>query len=290
MATDTRNFSNIISDDATFRTWGSSIAAALAACGLVKTADTGQIDWATVLKPSAVTTAAGYEIYRFNDTLQATRPVYLKVEYGTASIAATRTALWLTVGTGTNGAGTITGQASTRRQMAANSSTNGGVRTTYTSGDGSRIAQMGDIDSSGSDTLQPRWWAVGRTHDASGTPTGDGVVVFTTALVGNYAYQVVPFAGGTVPGVSTAFPGADPGAGSMSSFGTDVGLATPQIFIGKALYTPLLVVGRSVDLGSGSFTAVVLGATRTYLASAGLTGQSAFSGLVAAATTAIRWE
>jgi len=82
MATDTRNLPAFSNTDAEFRTWGSGIAAALQACGLVKTSDTGQIDWATVTRPGASHTAAGYEIYRFNDSLQATKPVLIKVEYG----------------------------------------------------------------------------------------------------------------------------------------------------------------------------------------------------------------
>ena len=71
-------------DDATFRAWGLQLSNALAAVGLVKTADTGQIDWATV--SSRASTATPSTRSSGSPTrMQATAPVYLKVSYGTGS-------------------------------------------------------------------------------------------------------------------------------------------------------------------------------------------------------------
>lgn len=67
---------NTVTTDAAFRTWGLAYNAKLAAAGLVQTADTGQIDWATVLAATAINTVQGYEIWRFDDALQATVPVF----------------------------------------------------------------------------------------------------------------------------------------------------------------------------------------------------------------------
>ena len=94
------------SSDATFRAWGSDIAARLATAGLIQTADTGQINWVTVLRPAA-SAYGGYEVWRFDDTLQGTSPVFMKIEYGSSNNQATP-ALRITVSSGTNGAGTPT--------------------------------------------------------------------------------------------------------------------------------------------------------------------------------------
>lgn len=110
----TNAFSTVFdhSGDAGFRAWGSEFSASLAAVGLVQTADTGQINWVTVTRP-AINTAGGYEIWRFADSTY-----YLKFEYGTGGVLTTPQ-MWITVGTGSNGSGTLTGQLSTRSIFTA---------------------------------------------------------------------------------------------------------------------------------------------------------------------------
>src|SRR3954462_11008588 len=93
-----------------FRAWGSEFSAGLATVGLVQTADTGQINWSTVTIPGA-NTAAGYEIWRFADST-----LYLKFEYGTAP-STVQPQMWITVGTGSNGSGTITGTNQTSSRV-----------------------------------------------------------------------------------------------------------------------------------------------------------------------------
>jgi hypothetical protein len=96
--------------DAKFRTWGLAMSTAMQAAGFVKTADTGQINWVTVTKPVATNTQAGYEIYRFDDDLQATAPIFFRVGYGSGGTASGNSpATWITIGTATDGAGTISG-------------------------------------------------------------------------------------------------------------------------------------------------------------------------------------
>jgi hypothetical protein len=92
--------------DAGFRAWVSSIITQLAAVGLTQTSDTGQINTSTVTRPGSGNTSAGYTIWQFNDSLQGTSPIYFKLEFGSGSAAA-NPQMWVTVGTGTNGAGTI---------------------------------------------------------------------------------------------------------------------------------------------------------------------------------------
>ena len=76
--------------------------------GLVQTSDTGQIDTATVTRPITAITA-GYETFRFNDSLQGIAPMFMKLEFGSGDNTPVTPAMWVTVGTGTDGAGTVTG-------------------------------------------------------------------------------------------------------------------------------------------------------------------------------------
>ena len=117
--------------DAVFREWGSEFATKLAAVGLVQTADTGQINWVTVVR-AGINSNAGYEIWRFNDAQQGTAPIFIRFDYGT-NTATNTPRLMMTVGTGSNGSGTITGTAlTTSRNVYANSNS-ATVDTTYTS-------------------------------------------------------------------------------------------------------------------------------------------------------------
>src|SRR6186997_665737 len=103
------NFTN--SSDANFRVWGAYISSKLLAGGMVQTADTGQINWTTVLTPTGINTYAGYEIWRFADALQASAPVYFKIEYGEGSNV-DGPAVRVKFGTGSDGAGNLTGNVS----------------------------------------------------------------------------------------------------------------------------------------------------------------------------------
>lgn len=95
--------------DASFRSWGSTLAAAIVTAGLIKTTDTGQVDWATVTTSATVGLSRGYEVYRFNDPLQSTAPIFIKLEFGTSASSANTPGAWVTIGTGSDGAGNITG-------------------------------------------------------------------------------------------------------------------------------------------------------------------------------------
>lgn len=107
-----------MSSDAGFRTWGLQFNSQLAAVGLVQTADTGQINWSTVVRGSA-NTIAGTEMWRFNDTQQTGCPIFLQFSYGNQG-GPTSPAITVQVGSGSNGAGTLTGPLST--SMSVNSS------------------------------------------------------------------------------------------------------------------------------------------------------------------------
>ncbi len=98
--------------DAAYRAWCAGIITALTSVGLVRTADTGQINAETVLAPTAARTSSGYAIFRFNDAAQSTYPLFLKVEFYSGAYATVGNGaphLYLTIGKGTDGAGNLSG-------------------------------------------------------------------------------------------------------------------------------------------------------------------------------------
>lgn len=111
----TLTLSNTITD-AEFRAVSQFIANTMETGGIIKTSDTGQVNLTTMTFPGANNTAAGYEIRRFSDALQATAPIFMKIEYarggGTFGFD-----IFLTLGTGSDGAGNITGIKYSRTQL-----------------------------------------------------------------------------------------------------------------------------------------------------------------------------
>lgn len=276
--------------DAEFRAWGSGLSAALAAVGLVKTADTGQINWGTVLKPAGASTFQGYEIWRFNDSLQATAPVFLKVEFGSSGSVG-NPAVRVTVGKGSDGAGTITGiiHAALVIPTAAASATP--VTWYVSSGDGSGVAVVPALSYYAGATVSGHWWAVERSRDASGNATGTcvaqqyrpGGTAFSSVRCANYATAaallrvgaptpaVVP--ANTASDISLAVGGTAPLFPALFSDGAanywqaktvlvgmrqDVGTGTPFNVPGWGNYLPLGVVGQGADSDQGAYATTCL--------------------------------
>lgn len=165
--------------DAEFRVWGKSMSDALTAVGFIKSADTGQINWATVSR-AAVNTAAGYEIRYLNDSLHSTCPIFVKIEWGTDS-QADRPQVWLTVATGSNGSGTLNGTTIYARAAIANTVSAGSTTAEWAGAacmtTGSMFLSFGTA-ASGSAGARVNF-GIHRTCDANGTPNGNGAYVWT---------------------------------------------------------------------------------------------------------------
>lgn len=211
---------NLLPDNTTdtnFRTWGKFISDSLTSFGLTKTADSGQIDWNTTLKP-AQGTVAGYEIRQFTDSLQSTTPLVFKIEYGTDSSTTLRPQLWFTFGKGSNGTGGITNILVNRIAIGAGSSS---TTTTYPcnlSGSANRLTMAMWFTFPGNGFFM----SLERTKDVSGNDSSDGAML---TLVGSGATvtirinQFIPYSG-VVPnsqdlgvhlplGVTSGVDGAD---------------------------------------------------------------------------------
>ena len=286
------------SSDATFRAWGSDIAARLATAGLIQTADTGQINWVTVLRPAA-SAYGGYEVWRFDDTLQGTSPVFMKIEYGSSNNQATP-ALRITVSSGTNGAGTPTGLVTTAIANYANgvlvanaNITNFPSHAVHTDGFFALVFKMG----AGVNALTLFSVSVQRSADNTGAPTGEAVALIGCGT-GNQATvappaAIIKYVTSTVNNVVT---GADIGF-MPSQMTTSVVGVDPQIFlhwialpkmsplVGTATYI-LSEVGLNTE-----FDLALVGTTpRHYLAVGNSFRKTAYNGSVTVLGTAILWE
>lgn len=269
-----------ISSDAAFRKWAQGVHDALVGCGWVQTADTGQVTISTMTAPSTANAAAGYEIFRMNDALQATCPVFVKLEYGRVSATNNTPTQWVTVGQGSNGSGTITGQLLARTQVASTTTAYGSATEypSYGSCDGAGIclALWSGYTNPGTFFL-----AIERSRDASGNATGDAVLI---ALGGQSASLVRVIGNGGVPGASkcadsaffsAALPATINGANaSPASTLSKDGVVAPVFPIACAApgVTPwvsnVLVAVHPGDAGTTSViqAATINGEVRTYRA------------------------
>lgn len=182
MASSTQYHLISANDDATFRAGGLAISTGLQAVAtkLSSGDSSGQIDWATVTRPATSNTVAGYEMYRFSDTLQSSYPVFIKIEYGTGTIGASsyNTSIWLTVGFAHDGAGALTGFTTSRQQFTTTQNYTYTVYCTSIFGGGSNRLSVRLRANPGS-TNQCFDIVIERTHAADGSDTNYGVVVLT---------------------------------------------------------------------------------------------------------------
>lgn len=206
---------------ATFRAWGLAVSTALQAVGLVKHTDTGQIDWSTVTLP-ATGVSGGYEIYRLNDGAQSTRPVFMKIEYGTPVAASP--GVWVTFSTATNGAGTMSGNIVGSRKSHYGDNVSTTAQQCYFASDGSYLTMILGRDNIAAATGNfGMYMFFDRTRDGSGTVTTDGFWYMSATSLGSTGgagarYQASDFKPGT--GGTTVFfiqhflvPFLDPGSG-----------------------------------------------------------------------------
>lgn len=182
--------------DAQFRAWGSALSAALATVGMVKVATAGQIDWSTVAAPTTNKTIQGFEIWRFNDDLQATHPIYVKLEYGSSFWSTAAPGLAVTIGKGASGADitdvlvaqTYVSDGTTTATQASSSTPMEHIVATC-SGGACLVIVMCAADASvyGSPVV-----IIERSRDNAGAATGDGLVFACSMGNATSATQSLP--------------------------------------------------------------------------------------------------
>jgi len=280
--------------DAGFRAWGLGISTALQSLFTFVT-QTGEINWGTVVKPASTNVKSGFEIYAFNDSLQATSPLFIKIEYGSAAGSAVFPAVYMSVGKSVNGAGVLGGVMFTQSAVIA---CNGTLTLTpkncyFGNGDGSCLVMAlwptdVGMQSSGS------YVALERSRNVNGTPTGDAVwrqFSGTTTNTGdiNECCDYVAETRNTL-----AF-GAVPILYPLTTAVTlSNGTSTP-VFTGSVLtpqrvsWVPTAILGCSIsDLGTGVVASALIGGI-DYL-SVGDAGTYSDTGKQQYATCLLRWD
>lgn len=277
------------STDADFRTWGSTISAALATLGLIQTADTGQINWTTVAKPAATNASQGYEVWRFNDGLQGAAPVFIKIEYGSGGNFATDPGIYITVGSGSNGSGTLTGQTSTRTQIGTSSSGTKSAGITlpfYVSGGSGELFLAFNVDTAA--ITFGSLVGVERPKDSNDSPTSEGVLVSALSPLSVKA-QYVPASGSVPAVVASNWCSVAPGMWSRSAAGASADAAPVFIPIaGVWRFSRILLTGSGDFAAGGTMTTSMLGGTHTYMAMDRACTSPSVNGV--SSGVAFRWE
>lgn len=269
---------------ANFKAWAQIISNAIASFGWTQSADSGQVNWSSIATVPTANTWV-YEIWKSADTLSATNPIFLKIEYGNVSATPS---IAVTVGSGSNGTGTLT-NAATRNLLTitlpANSTTT-----------------LFECDLSGSTSRfaftmwrglpLPTFFSVERSHDTNGNETGSYVTYLNagTALLTPFCYQ------------QSIYPSSAGGPLFYEKFGMTFHTANASsVNVGNAIVAvpfwplvgkidnPLLgaVCVKDADIADGLiFTVNIYSAIHTYI----VTKTSALWGDNAANAIAMRYE
>jgi hypothetical protein len=190
MATRTALLSCTNGTAADIRAWAQFIENTLVTTGgWIVTADTGQTLPSALTVPATSNTKVGYRVYRMADALQATAPCFMRLDFGGGG-AGILPAIWVTIGTGSNGAGTITGvfiaTGYSGSQQAA------GPLNCYGSAATSRFT-LG-MFCVGTANAYPWTFGLERSKDGSGNDTSDGLLFLfgsTGYFDGTNTYLVV---------------------------------------------------------------------------------------------------
>lgn len=186
--------------------------------GWVQTSDTSQLTSSGTVYATTAYTAVGYLMFRMNDDLQSTAPVFAKIEIGcSGSSYTTSLGIWVTVGTATDGAGVLSGIVSTRAAINVGSSASTGTATNYSNGTSSRIVI--DLIESWVDATSSYGRmiiSIERSHDTTGADTVDGVLILLSSNQStNSAYsQYLDFSNSIVSTQYSKWNCAPPPSGS----------------------------------------------------------------------------
>lgn len=259
------------------RAWAQFIEDTLIATGgWTATTDIGQTLPSALTVPGAASTKVGFRIYRMTDTLQATNPVFLKIHYGSGE-AANVPGIWLTIGTGSDGSGNITGTvwngaASAAPNISGRNATSGAATNSYGSAGPNRACMCLFVQAINVNIMLV--WGIERSKDATGADTGDGLMLSyyqgnpassDNGQLGRSRYVIL--AGGTQPieesGLSYVVSRQNP---SQTWAPGDIGVGVIIHFKGVAQQPGLnfLITNVSDVSNEGNLNLTMYGGVHTY--------------------------
>lgn len=260
-----------------FRAWVQWVHDQFAAAGWINTADTGQMDIPTASNPTATNQKIGYKIYRMNDALQATAPVFVKIEFGGRGTSGAVPAMWVSVGQGSDGAGALTNVRfdGVNTNNAADPTVGSGISsasstnmTSFASGSTSRISiVLFTQTSTNYDYVMVL--CIERARDVDGVLIGTAVIMqYTeqaTGINGITGSRFILLAAGGQPpiekGLHYILSFSNP-----SAFGGDVGIGIPIPMKGVAQPPGIgVIVVKSSDFtDEAQFSVTIYGVAHTY--------------------------
>lgn len=169
--------------DADFRAFVGEYLDMLEDAGLVRTADTGQINVSTITRSSSYTAPA---VFRFNDALQATAPLFIIVSFQCNTSEQCRVSV--TLCTATNGAGVASGVVATGDVGTSIKPGTASYHSLATHSDG--CAAMVWKIKGGVNTYfnVPGSFIAARSVDNTGAPTADGAMLICGGAVSLGSY------------------------------------------------------------------------------------------------------
>lgn len=281
--------------DAKFRTWGLAMSTAMQAAGFVKTSDTGQINWATVTKPVATNTQAGYEIYRFDDDLQATAPIFFRVGYGSGGTASGNSpTTWITIGTASDGAGTISGIGSSLGALQgyniSQTLSNTGMTGYFCHSPGYGLMHFGMNLTTTVGSGNAGFWVIARTGNGSGGYSSQGAGLYRimyTSSAGSVHYGINYTT--ALTGAARAIPAGLLTGGTSAAGGDSIPLGKNYILNPTPQPNDAILSFLGSDIAHlAEFSANPFGTTHNYLAMSSVTGWMD-SSATAGTTGAFKW-
>lgn len=277
-----------------FRDVAKEVSDALIACGLVRKTVTGQIDWAAVGEFSAANTVYGFEIFELADSQSTALPVVIKLEYGRGTSVVHQ--FWITVGSGHDPAGNISGVYFPRRLCCnsnvgyANPNANHPTAVCVTDGFAGFSFKM-----TASPPNAPRGgFLLGRSVDSSGNPNADGLVLVTGAGSGANTVTSCYLASSASEVTSTlASTCLVPFAQTSALVGGDAQVFKHYVITPRVRPTSCYMSVLSADIGSlSTFECAPVGARqRTFLVCSPYTwGITTAGGAIASSLLAMLWE
>ena len=262
MATFIRNefWTGVTANTAVFRNNVTLFESYLNSVGLVKVPSTGQIDLAT-FQPTNITpgTDQGWSIFRFNDTLQATAPIFIKFYYMSGGQSGACIRIEAEVGAAHNGQGTITDQSSGRLSIAQDFTLQPATITvpSYFHGGTGRFCMFGSIapnnGGGGFGAVNVFVFGVERTRNAEGAYTNEGCT-----MVAGASSQYIPLTPmAPLPPRESRWHAMLPSSGSGSRYDNRYSLGVIRPFNGRAM-NPLTIfgVGRLTEYSDNEIVAV----------------------------------
>lgn len=250
------------STDAKYRVAYAEIQTMFAAAGLIQTADTGQVNLTT-----ANANVGGYQIWKINDSLATTYPIFVKInlffQYSSYYT------MQITVGTGSDGAGNISGVVSdldmiTNQQGTANSNvTNYDTRLCVSEGFIGFVWKVGGYFNGSSYSALAAFF-ISRSVDDTGAITGDKIYIYAPGYT--IKTQVLDVLNGAA---RTSFADSSfcfiPGAVTSSLVGTSVQvyrhfMSTPRV---RPVAHMATVLSAEVSYGT-TFSFIPVGTTTSH--------------------------